>query len=169
MQQRRSDYDVTNRVKTAAAATVAAAVRRIYLDLYRKADVATLGRAFVDFAALYAGEHPGYNPCDTGYHDTQHVLDVTLAMARLLTATSEGEASRWTRASSAWASSWPQLLRGGRRAEHQLCAQGWRAGRHATAPPAAAGPRPRAAAAAVDLDEVYKNNLEPPINADERR
>ena len=90
MQQRRSDYDVTNRVKTAAAATVAAAVRRIYLDLYRKADVATLGRAFVDFAALYAGEHPGYNPCDTGYHDTQHVLDVTLAMARLLTATSEG-------------------------------------------------------------------------------
>ena len=156
MQQRRSDYDVTNRVKTAYAATVAAAVRRIYLDLYRKADVATLGRAFVDFAALYAGEHPGehpgYNPCDTGYHDTQHVLDVTLAMARLLTATSEGEASRWTRASSAWASSWPQLLRGGRRAEHQLCAHDRRRGRHATAPPAAAGPRPRAAAAAVDLN-----------------
>ncbi|CAN0263701.1 unnamed protein product, partial [Phaeothamnion confervicola] len=25
-----------------------------------------------------------YYPCDTGYHDTQHVLDVTLAMARLL-------------------------------------------------------------------------------------
>ncbi|MCE9639842.1 MAG: HD domain-containing protein, partial [Betaproteobacteria bacterium] len=84
MQQRRSDYDVTNSVKTTDAATVAAEVRRIYLDLYRKADVTTLDRAFVDFAALYAGEHPGYYPCDTGYHDTQHVLDVTLAMARLL-------------------------------------------------------------------------------------
>ena len=84
MRQRRSDYDVTNSIKTTDAATVAAEVRRIYLDLYRKADVATLDRAFVDFAALYAGEHPGYYPCDTGYHDTQHVLDVTLAMARLL-------------------------------------------------------------------------------------
>ena len=84
MHERRSDYDVTNSVKTTDAATVAAEVSRIYLDLYRKADVATLNRAFTDFAALYAGEHPDYNACDTGYHDVQHVLDVTLAMARLL-------------------------------------------------------------------------------------
>ena len=84
MRQRRSDYDVTNSIKTTDAATVAAEVRRIYLDLYRKAEAATLDRAFVDFAALYAGENPEYFPCDTRYHDTQHVLDVTLAMARLL-------------------------------------------------------------------------------------
>ena len=84
MQQRRSDYDVTNSVKTTDPAIVAAEVRRIYLDLFRKADVATLDRSFVDFAALYAGERPDYYACDTGYHDTQHVLDVTLAMARLL-------------------------------------------------------------------------------------
>ena len=84
MHERRSDYDVTNSVKTTDAAAVAAEVSHIYLDLYRKADVATLNRAFTDFAALYAGEHPDYNACDTGYHDVQHVLDVTLAMARLL-------------------------------------------------------------------------------------
>ncbi len=35
-------------------------------------------------AQLYNGEYPGYHPCDTAYHDTQHVLDVTLAMARLI-------------------------------------------------------------------------------------
>ena len=84
MQQRRSDYDVTNSVKTTDAAVVASEVRRIYLDLYRKAGVEALDRSFVDFAELYAGEHPDYYACDTGYHDIQHVLDVTLAMARLL-------------------------------------------------------------------------------------
>jgi hypothetical protein len=33
---------------------------------------------------LYRGEHPDYARCDTGYHDLQHVLDVTLASARLI-------------------------------------------------------------------------------------
>jgi hypothetical protein len=84
MQQRRSDYDVTNSVKTTDAAIVASEVRSIYLDLYRKPDVAALDRAFIDFAELYAGQHPDYYACDTSYHDIQHVLDVTLAMARLL-------------------------------------------------------------------------------------
>jgi hypothetical protein len=41
-------------------------------------------RAFQDATALYQGRHPDYFACDTGYHDLQHVLDVTLAMARLL-------------------------------------------------------------------------------------
>jgi hypothetical protein len=33
---------------------------------------------------MYRGEHRDYRPCDTEYHDIQHVLDVTLAMARLM-------------------------------------------------------------------------------------
>jgi hypothetical protein len=35
-------------------------------------------------ARLYRGEDPDYYPCDAPYHDIQHVLDVTLTMARLL-------------------------------------------------------------------------------------
>ncbi|MDH4191323.1 MAG: HD domain-containing protein, partial [Betaproteobacteria bacterium] len=35
-------------------------------------------------ARLYRGDHPAFHPCDTGYHDIQHVLDVALAMARLM-------------------------------------------------------------------------------------
>lgn len=68
MHERRSDYDVTNRVKTTDAATVGAEVRRIYLDLHRKADVAALNRAFTDFAALYrwrqgeGGDRVGHRP-----------------------------------------------------------------------------------------------------------
>jgi hypothetical protein len=84
MQQRRSDYDVTNSVKTTDAAIVASEIRSIYQDLYRNPDVTALDSAFFDFAALYAGQKPGYYACDTSYHDIQHVLDVTLAMARLL-------------------------------------------------------------------------------------
>ena len=37
-----------------------------------------------DFARLYAGSFPGYRACDIPYHDSHHVLDVTLAMVRLL-------------------------------------------------------------------------------------
>jgi hypothetical protein len=84
MRQRRSDYDVTDSIKTTDPAAVASEVRRICLDLFRKADVAALDRSFADFTALYAGEDPDYHACDTAYHDIQHVLDVTLAMARLL-------------------------------------------------------------------------------------
>ena len=43
-----------------------------------------LGQAFTDFERLFTGQFPGYFGCDTVYHDLQHSLDDTLAMARLL-------------------------------------------------------------------------------------
>ena len=81
---RRSDYDVTDSVRTTDPAAVGAEVLRIYRGLYNGRPVPELERAFPDHAALYAGRHPDYLPCDTEYHDIQHVLDVTLAMARLM-------------------------------------------------------------------------------------
>jgi hypothetical protein len=48
------------------------------------ADLALLGRVYADIAALYRGEWPGFRACDMPYHDLRHVLDVSLAMARLL-------------------------------------------------------------------------------------
>ena len=81
---RRNDFDVTNSVCTTDVSSVAAEVRNIYVDLFRKSGASSLDQPFHDFEALYNGEFPGYRACDTGYHDVQHVLDVTLAMARLL-------------------------------------------------------------------------------------
>jgi hypothetical protein len=52
--------------------------------LYDDRPAQAIERAFADIAQLYRGEHPEYLPCDTEYHDIQHVLDVTLAMARLM-------------------------------------------------------------------------------------
>jgi hypothetical protein len=80
---RRNDYDVTDSIRTTDPKAVGAEVERIYRGLY-DAPAARLQRAFRDAARLYRGEHPQYLPCDTGYHDIQHVLDVTLAMARLM-------------------------------------------------------------------------------------
>ena len=84
MEKRRNDYDVTDSVKTTDPDAVEAEVRRIYLAWYQKPGADSLHQPFENFAALYRGEHPDYHACDTGYHDMQHVLDVTLAMTRLL-------------------------------------------------------------------------------------
>ena len=84
MTPRRSDYDVTNQVNTTDPASVNGEVNRIFLELYPKASTHVLNRCFRDLTRLQAGEFPGYHPCDTGYHNLQHSLDVTLAMARLM-------------------------------------------------------------------------------------
>jgi len=81
---RRSDYDVTDRIRTTSADEVEAEVLRLFHALYDSAPAKGLVRAFTDMQRLYRGEHSDYHACDTAYHDTQHVLDVTLAMARLL-------------------------------------------------------------------------------------
>ena len=83
MNFRRSDFDVTNRINTTDPVCVKLEVCRIYRALY-KADSTALARAFDDLVRLYFGAFPGYARCDTQYHDLQHVLDVTLAMSRLM-------------------------------------------------------------------------------------
>jgi len=84
MNFRRSDFDVTNRINTTDPVCVKLEIERIYRSLYARPHATVLMRAFDDMVRLYRGEFPGYSKCDTEYHDLQHVLDVTLAMARLL-------------------------------------------------------------------------------------
>jgi len=81
---RRNDYDVTNQVNTTDAPAVNTEVNRIFLELYPNSSTHVLNRSFRDLGRLHKGEYPGYRPCDTGYHNLQHSLDVTLAMARLM-------------------------------------------------------------------------------------
>ena len=81
---RRNDHDVTDKIRTTDLKQVSAEVMRLYRGLYNGTPSDSIERAFTDIARLYAGEHPDYKPCDTEYHDIQHILDVTLAMARLM-------------------------------------------------------------------------------------
>jgi hypothetical protein len=81
---RRSDFDVTDKIRTTDPIDVCDEVMRLYIGLYSGGESRSIKRAFTDLSLLYHGKHPDYYPCDTEYHDIQHVLDVTLTMARLL-------------------------------------------------------------------------------------
>src|SRR6185295_17182872 len=84
MNFRRSEFDVTNRINTTDPVCVKLEVSRIFRSLYSRNQAPILDRAFDDLVRMYRGQYPGYASCDTEYHDLQHVMDVTLAMARLL-------------------------------------------------------------------------------------
>src|SRR5204863_145765 len=77
-------HDVTDSIRTTQAGPVAAEILRIFRSLFPAGRADELKRAFADADRLYEGRHPDYWPCDTEYHDIQHVLEVTLAMARLM-------------------------------------------------------------------------------------
>ena len=84
MRERRSHYDVTNTICIADPHAVSDAVCGILERLYPRADLGPVRIAFDTFTRLYAGILPGYHGCDTWYHDVQHSLDCTLALARLI-------------------------------------------------------------------------------------
>ncbi len=84
MQPRQSHFDVTNTVMISDPRAVAREVCRLLKGIYPKADLAPVRKAFDTFTRIYTGTLPGYHGCDTWYHDAQHSLDCTLAMARLL-------------------------------------------------------------------------------------
>jgi hypothetical protein len=84
MQDRRNDFDVTNTVQVSSPAAVRDAVHNLFAEAFPGASFDRLWLAFYDFERLFGGNYPGYNACDTTYHDMQHTLDMTLAMARLI-------------------------------------------------------------------------------------
>jgi hypothetical protein len=81
---RRSDYDVTNTVRVSSAPEVRDAVKELFLATWPGMRFEPVARAFQDFELAFTGRMPGYFGVDTVYHDQQHTLDVTLAMARLM-------------------------------------------------------------------------------------
>jgi len=83
-QDRRNDYDVTNTVQVSSPEAVRDAVHKLFSQAFPGASFDKLWLAFYDFERLFNGRFPGYNGCDTTYHDVQHTLDMTLALARLV-------------------------------------------------------------------------------------
>lgn len=83
-QDRRNDYDVTNTVQVSDPVAVRRAVRELFAATFPGATFDKMWLAFYDFERLFEGRFPGYFGCDTTYHDKQHTLDMTLALARLV-------------------------------------------------------------------------------------
>ena len=84
MSTRRSDYDVTNSVQVSSPPAVQAAIGTVFRSTWPQLSLEPLARAFAHFERLFAGEVAGFHGVDTVYHDRQHTLDITLALARLL-------------------------------------------------------------------------------------
>jgi len=91
---RRNDHDVTNRVRTTDADAVSAEVLRLFHHLYPDAADGAIRGAFEHTLHLYRGRDPAFHGCDTQFHDTQHMLDATLAMARLMDGYERGRSGR---------------------------------------------------------------------------
>src|SRR6202142_3371309 len=81
---RRNDYDVANSVQVSSTAAVTAAVRELFTSAFPGESFDRVAVSFEEFDKLFTGRMPGYHGVDTIYHDRQHSLDMTLAMARLL-------------------------------------------------------------------------------------
>jgi len=84
MKDRRSEYDVTDNVHLNNANSVHDAVATIFRNAFSKFNEVALKQAFEDCERLFEGDYPGYQPCDTLYHDKHHTMDMTLALARLI-------------------------------------------------------------------------------------
>jgi len=83
-QDRRNDFDVTNSVQVSDPIAVRDAVQELFRSTFPGDSFDRLWLAFYDFERLFSGGFPGYRGCDTTYHDMQHTLDMTLALARLV-------------------------------------------------------------------------------------
>ncbi len=81
---RPNEYDVTSHVCVSSADDVRDAVSGIFQQAFPGGAFDLLWVAFHDFERLFHGRYEDYLGCDTVYHDIQHTLDLSLAMARLL-------------------------------------------------------------------------------------
>jgi len=84
MSARHAQYDVTNTVNVSNSQAVCNAVCDIFHSCYLNANDSHIRQAFEDFDNLFEGYYSGFRACDTFYHDKQHTLDMTLAVARLI-------------------------------------------------------------------------------------
>ena len=81
---RLNDFDVTGTVQVSSTAAVREAVEELCHATWQDFPFEPLTRAFDQFDRMFAGNVPDYYGVDTVYHDRQHTLDVTLALARLM-------------------------------------------------------------------------------------
>ena len=81
---RRNDYDVTNTVQVSSTEAVQSEVGKLFASTWPGESFDQVVAAFDAFDKLFTGRMPGYYGVDTIYHDLQHSLDMTLAMARLM-------------------------------------------------------------------------------------
>jgi hypothetical protein len=75
--------DVTGRINTKDPNKTTREVRRIYENLFGLTLFDRVEDTLETVVKLFEGRYPGYQSCDTLYHDLEHTLQAYLAMARI--------------------------------------------------------------------------------------
>ncbi len=75
--------DVTGHINTKDPKETNRAVRNIYDNLFGSSSFEKVEYTLGDVIRLFDGEYPGYQGCDTPYHDLEHTLQAYLATARM--------------------------------------------------------------------------------------
>ena len=81
---REKQHDVSGTIDVTDHAAVRDEVLNLFSDLYKNQDLSPLSQAYEDMHRLFTGHYPGFYFCDTVYHDLQHTLDMSLALARMI-------------------------------------------------------------------------------------
>ncbi|OIO66869.1 MAG: hypothetical protein CO186_05240 [Zetaproteobacteria bacterium CG_4_9_14_3_um_filter_49_83] len=84
MNKRLITHDVTNTVNVSDWQAVRDEVLRIFSETYPGYDSRFICRAYEDAHRFFIGESKLFCALETPYHDVQHSLDMTLALARLI-------------------------------------------------------------------------------------
>ncbi len=75
--------DVTGTIDTRNTVATNREVKRIYDSLFGAGLFAPVESVLNDVELLFHGKYPGYQSCDTAYHDFEHTLQTYLAAARI--------------------------------------------------------------------------------------
>ena len=72
------------RVSLANHGDVLGEIKNIIALVYKQFDFNQFEQAFGDIIKLFAGDYPGYQRCNTFYHDLSHTMDCLLVTAKLI-------------------------------------------------------------------------------------
>ena len=75
--------DVTGIINTKDPVDTNREVRRIYENLFGSTLFERVEYTLEAIVKLFDGKYPGYQKCDTAYHDLEHTLQAYLATARM--------------------------------------------------------------------------------------
>ncbi len=75
--------DVTGTIDTRSPERTNREVKRIYEGLFGPGLFDPVDSVVGDVSSLFNGTYPGYQSCDTAYHDVEHTLQTYLATARI--------------------------------------------------------------------------------------
>ncbi|MFC1897250.1 hypothetical protein ACFLX8_01575 [Chloroflexota bacterium] len=75
--------DVTGNVDTKNPQETNREVKKIYENMFNSTPFDKVEYTLADIVKLFDGKYPGYQKCDTLYHDLEHTLQAYLAMARI--------------------------------------------------------------------------------------